>query len=514
MLEHRFDVFLSYNRRDERAVIAIAEKLKQAGMKPWLDRWCLTAGRRYLDELEEALRSCATCAVCVGPSKPNESHRLSEYVKEEISVAHNLAVADPIHFRVFLVLLPGVPEVFDATTLPAFLINRTWVDLRQGIEDASGFHALESAIKGVPVGPPTSGKRTVGDCPYRGLEVFDEEHAALYFGRDADIQRLVEKLKASHFLAVIGPSGSGKSSLVRAGLIPTLRKGALFGSQSWQIRVLKPGAHPLTALASHLTKVYPRESIGKTLDQMNANQRTMHLNVVDALADSPDSELIVWVIDQFEEVFTLCQDEQERQRFLENLLYAVSMPDSRNVVILTMRSDFYSRCAAYPELAAHMGEHQYLVSPMSLDGLRQAIERPAWHAGLEFEAGLVDTILEDIKNQPGALPLLEHALLELCERRQGRLLTLKAYVESGGVEGAIAKRAEDIYQKLSPEEQEIVRRVMLRLTQPGEGTEDTRRRAPISELLTHPEEQDAVDRVVGELVEARLLTTSGEKANA
>jgi len=147
---------------------------------------------------------------------------------------------------------------------------------------------------------------------------------------------------------------------------------------------------------------------------------------------------------------------------------------------------------------------------MGVNGLRQAIEEPARHLGLEFESGLVETILEDVANQPGTLPLLEHALLELWERRRGNMLTLEAYRESGGVEGAIAKRAETIYLAFSPEQQGIARRVMLRLTQPGEGTEDTRRRATMDELITTPDESDSVETVVRSLVAARLLTMSGE----
>ena len=164
----------------------------------------------------------------------------------------------------------------------------------------------------------------------------------------------------------------------------------------------------------------------KTLDQMTADPRTLHLACSLALAERPPSELVIWVIDQFEEMFTLCRDEQERKQFLDNLLYAASVPDGRSMVVLTMRADFYSRCAAYPALSALIASQQFLVSPMDLDGLRQAIEEPAWRVGLEFEEGLVATILDDVANEPAALPLLEHALLELWERRRGRMITLEA----------------------------------------------------------------------------------------
>jgi hypothetical protein len=179
------------------------------------------------------------------------------------------------------------------------------------------------------------------------------------------------------------------------------------------------------------------------------------------------------------------------------------------MVLVTMRADFLPKCAAFPDFAARVAAQQFFVSPMDADMLRQAIEEPARRVGLGFEPGVVDKILNDVANQPGALPLLEHALLELWKRRQGRTLTLDGYRESGGVAGAIAKTAEETFNSFNPDEQRIVRRIMLRLTQLGEGTEDTRRRASIDELVTTPEEADVVERIVRAMVDVHLLTTSG-----
>jgi hypothetical protein len=431
-------------------------------------------------------------------------------VREEMSVALDRAAKDRA-FRVFLVLLPGLAEPFDASTLPPFLCTRTWVDLRTGIGDIRALQSLINAIKGVPDGDGGSprAKQDEGTCPYRGLKTFDEEHAEFYFGRDNDIQRLLEKLKTTRFLAVLGPSGSGKSSLVRAGLIPALRNGRLPDSHSWKLYVLTPGVRPLTALTSYLVRLCPQKIMYKTLDELSADSRTLDLTASEVRVDRPVTERVVWVIDQFEEVFTLCRAEQERTQFIGNLLYAASIPDGRCVVILTMRADFYQKCAAHSELATHIAAQQFLVSPMSLDGLRQAIEEPARRGDLELEAGLVETILDDVANQPGALPLLEHALFELWERRRGRMLTLEAYRDSGGVEGAIAQRADEIYNQFTDDQKAIVRRIMLRLTTPGEGTEDTRRRATMSELISSPEESETVESVVRALADAHLLTTSG-----
>jgi WD40 repeat protein len=500
----RFDVFLSHNSREKPVVERIAEKLKREGFEPWLDKWCLTPAGDWQDELAGGLRASAACAVFVGPSG------IGSWEDLEYKLATDRMAKDRA-FRVFLVLLPGLPEPFDASALPPFLSTRTWIDLRKGIEDRRGFQSLINGIKGLPLGPERAIEPRNDICPYRGLQPFDEDHAEFFFGRDGDIQRLVEKLKVTRFLAVIGSSGSGKSSLVRAGVVPALKKGVLPESDTWAIRVFTPGAHPLAALAANLLRLYPNEAMNKTLDQLSADERTLHLAVSLGLAERPSTERVVWVIDQFEEIFTLCTDERERAQFLANLLYAAFIPNGRCTVILTLRADFYPKCAAYPELSARMAEQQFLVSLMGANNLRQAIEEPAWHVGLEFEQGLVETILDQVENQPGALPLLEHALLELWERRRGTMMTLEAYRESGGVEGAIAKRADAIYVSFDPEQQTIARRLMLRLTQPGEGTEDTRRRATISELITREGESKMVEGVVQEMATARLLTTNTDE---
>lgn len=500
-----FDVFLSHNSRDKPAVERVGEKLRRGGIEPWLDKWHLTPGRPWHEELAVVLRACAACAVFVGP------HGLGDWVREELAVALERAARDR-GFRLFLVLLPGLPEPFDATSLPPFLSTRTWIDLRKGVDDARGIQALINAVKGVPLGPETVTERDGDVCPYRGLSTFGEEHSDLFFGRNADIQRLIEKLKTSRFLAVLGPSGSGKSSLVRAGLIPALRKGALPGSETWTIRTLVPGSQPLGSLAAQVLQIHAQGGMIETLDQLRADPRALHLATVLAFADRHPAERVVWVIDQFEEVFTLCRDDAERAAFVANLLYAAGFPDGRSVVVLTLRADFYAKCAAWPELAAGIAAHQFLVSPMHEDDLRQAIEAPAHRVGLDLEEGLVPTILEDVASQPGALPLLQHALLELWERRRGTMLTLEAYRETGGVQGALARRADAVYDALTPEQQEIARSILLRLTQPGEGTEDTRRRATVDELITQSDQREAVERVIGLLSEARLLTTSGGEA--
>jgi WD40 repeat protein len=220
------------------------------------------------------------------------------------------------------------------------------------------------------------------------------------------------------------------------------------------------------------------------------------------VAAAEDADLLV--VDQFEEVFTLCRDEAERSAFIDALLDAAE----RGVrVIVALRADFYGHCAAYPRLAAALEDRQALVGPMSEDELRRAIEQPAEHAGLVLEPGLVESILRDVVGEPGALPLLSHSLLETWKRRSGRMLTLIGYLQAGGVQGAITKTAETVYREaLSRDQQVLARNIFLRLTELGDGTEDTRRRVAITELAPRPEQVKDVDEVLNTLADARLVT--------
>lgn len=498
-----YDVFLSHNSREKVIVERIADRLKRHALEPWFDKWCLTPGGDWQDELADGLRCSSACAIFIGP------HGIGDWERLELKLA-TARMAKDRSFRVFLVLLPGLPEPFDTSSLPPFLSTRTWVDLRKGVAERRSFQTLINAIKGVASDPDISIAPRDEESPYQGLRPFDEQHEEFFFGRESDVQRLIEKLKSTRFLAVLGPSGSGKSSVLRAGLIPTLRKGMLPDSDTWAIRIFTPGARPLTSLAANLAHLYPQSSALKNLDELSSDERALNMATSVALVEHPPSECLVWFVDQFEEVFTLCRDETERRMFIANLLYAGTVPGGRNIVVLTIRADFYQKCALYPELSTQIATHQFLVSPLSSEGLRDAITEPAWRVGAEFEPGLVETILADVKSQPGALPLLEHALLELWNRRRGLMLTLEAYRETGGVEGAIAKRADTVFESFDGEKQAIVRRVMSRLTLLGEGTEDTRRRAPFNELVTRPDEADKVLEVVHAMTDARLLTATAD----
>ena len=347
-------------------------------------------------------------------------------------------------------------------------------------------------------------------CPYKGLAAFEPEDADYFFGREELIAELTARLAETRFLGVVGPSGSGKSSVVRAGLLPTIWRDELPGSKDWKTIVLTPGEHPLEELAIRvalLSGVAP----GSLLGDLEADERGLDLAVKQVLAQEQEQVRLVLIVDQFEELFTLCRDENERHRFIEALLTAVQAQDSRLILILAIRADFYGRCAAYPDLASKLQDNQVLVGAMSEDELRQAIERPASQVGLSLEPGLVETILHDVTDAPGALPLLSHALLETWNRRRGYTLTLDGYTETGGVQGAIARTADQVFdEQLSPDQQIIARNIFLRLTELGEGTEHTRRRVRHHELIPSSDEASVVETVLKSLADARLITTREE----
>jgi WD40 repeat protein/class 3 adenylate cyclase len=333
-----------------------------------------------------------------------------------------------------------------------------------------------------------------GEPPFQGLAHFDEADAERFFGREKVVERLAGRLAKQPFLAVIGASGSGKSSVVRAGLVPALRAKGVSN-----VVVLTPTAEPFSALAAALAP----DGGANLRDELTQLLRFGP----DALAErlGPDSLLVV---DQVEELFSLCRDEGERAAFIERLLSATG---AGGRVVLTLRADFYDRLAGYPALRDAVAAHQEYLGQMSSDELRRAIEGPAEAGGWRFDAGLVDLILHDVGSEPGALPLLSHALLETWQRRRGRLMMLRGYLESGGVQGAIARSADRLMAELEPDQQDIARAIFLRLTEFGAGTPDTRRRAALEELLGQSNSEQA-SVVLQRLAEHRLVVLGDDTA--
>ena len=343
-----------------------------------------------------------------------------------------------------------------------------------------------------------------GECPYMGLAAFQPEDSQFFFGRNRLVSQIVARLAETRFLAIVGPSGSGKSSVLGAGLLPAIWEGAVPGGSSWRTLRLTPGPRPLEAVAvavSTLGSTAP----GALLRELEQDPRALRLALAQASIGQPDDLRVLLILDQFEEVFTLCSNEEERRRFIQALLEVVTEDDRRTSVVVGFRADFYSRCTAHPGFAAALQDNQALVGPMSEDEFRKAIEGPAVRAGLALEAGLVDVILRDIGDEPGALPLLSHVLLETWKRRNGHALTLAGYRAAGGAQAAIAQTAERAFDELAGDEQVIARSIFLRLTALGEGTEDTRRRARRDELASGRAASATVDAVLNKLAASRLV---------
>ncbi|MFS8200535.1 hypothetical protein ACLVWQ_17840 [Streptomyces sp. CWNU-52B] len=336
--------------------------------------------------------------------------------------------------------------------------------------------------------------------PYVGLAAFGEADSGVFFGREKLTHTLVEHLKDKRLLVLFGASGSGKSSVLRAGVLP-----AFSGVSSL---VFTPGSHPLEECAVRLSA---RAGVASDAVHagLTADPHTFHRTVRQILAGRQDAgsaadELLV-VVDQFEEVFTVCRDARERERFVAALLHAAQTPDSRTRVAIAVRSDFYTHCTRLPGLVDALPHTHRPVGPMTAEELRAAIVQPAARARLTVEGALLTTLLADAHGRPGALPLLSHALLETWTRRRGNALTLAGYRAAGGFEGALTQTAEEFHQSLNDTRQQAARRLFLRLVALGEGTEDTKRRVPRQELDGGPDTESVLEQAT----RARLLTADG-----
>jgi hypothetical protein len=340
-------------------------------------------------------------------------------------------------------------------------------------------------------------------APYVGLDAFSEGKQALFRGRERLAEALLDALMEDRLLAVVGPSGSGKSSLVLAGLISDLKAGALPGSQLWRYAPrLVPGSNPLANLArliQALQGVEGNDSADRTQEVSDLLRQDSTYLV--RLASATGAMPLVLVVDQFEEVFTLCTDDAARNAFVANLVALVQTPGPRHSAILTMRTDFESFVARQPDFQPLFEQALVRVTPLNAAELREAIEEPAAMIGLKFEPGLVDTLLQDILGEPAALPLLQFTLLKLWQQRERNYITWEAYRRLAGGRLALATCADDFYDNLIPEEQLTARRILLRLVRPGEGLEVTSNRVRRDTLYQGGEARDRIDRVLAKLID-------------
>ncbi|MGI2906070.1 nSTAND1 domain-containing NTPase [Tolypothrix sp. VBCCA 56010] len=386
----------------------------------------------------------------------------------------------------------------------------------------------------------------LGICPYMGLSAFSENDAQYFYGRESLIQQLIHQLRDRSFLAVVGASGSGKSSVVQAGVIPQLRLGKQIpSSEQWLIRTLRPGANPIEVLAQRLGGeksgrggewerggVGDKGTRGQGDDENNSFPPSPHPplppsppphlllegilhqgveSFVYWLRNRPEP-MVVLVIDQFEELFTLAST-TDRERFLELVLGAAEYAKDRFKLIITLRADFITSCLEVPRLAEVLQESSVLVPPrLSLDDYRRVIVNPAQQVGLKLEPELVEVLLRELNHSVGDLPLLEFVLEQLWQHRSTGELTLQAYQdELGGIKGALERSSQAVYESLDPQAQECAKWIFLSLTQLGEGTEDTRRRIHKSELIVKKYPAALVERTLQALTAAKLIVMNLEE---
>lgn len=492
-----FDVFISYSRADTAAVLAVRQLLSAHGLASFLDKERLLAGLPWPEALERGLNDTRAVAVFIGPTG------LGLWQKREMAFALDRQVAaerEGRPFPVIPVLLPG------ADTTPGFLFLNTWVDLRQDLAEPEAIEALVRVLRGDAAGSDQSLAGSLS--PYQGLRPFGEDSAAFFCGREAFSAKIFEAVQRRPITAVIGPSGSGKSSIVQAGLVPLLRRQRP-PARTWDVATFIPGARPFQQLAAALLPLLAPELgeadlAGETqkLARLLAQGEVPLAAVVERLLrKSEGTDRLLLVADQCEELFTLCP-EAEAQGFLRGLLAAVDAAPL--TVVLTLRGVFYDRLiGADRDLSDRLEQSTINLGPMTREELQRAIVEPARKTGLNFESGLAKRLLDDVGSEPGNLPLLEFALTELWLRRDQRLLTHRAYDEVGGVTGAIAGRAEAVYQAFSPDQQDIAKRLFLQLVWVGAGAETSCQEARQRLELTGLEAADL--KVVDILCDARLL---------
>ncbi|HLO33840.1 MAG TPA: ATP-binding protein, partial [Anaerolineales bacterium] len=322
-------------------------------------------------------------------------------------------------------------------------------------------------------------KPFTGRCPYKGLEVFEEEDAELFFGRERLVSDLIGRVKESRTVFITGPSGSGKSSLVRAGLLHALKQGAIksIHSESWLYETMKPGREPLKELALVFSRLKSPELANYF--RAHAGEAGILHECAESILSGRKGQRFVLFVDQFEEVFTQVNQEEERVAFLSMLAHAGTVENGRVIVLFAMRSDFVSNCAAYPALNELLSQQFRQIGAMQPEELVSAIALPARQVGLPVEDELIARIINDMKGEPGALPLMQFALKDLFDSQQDQggviALTLEEYLQHGGIQKSLEHHADDSFARLNAEEQTLARSIFSGLIEIGRGASDTRR---------------------------------------
>jgi serine/threonine protein kinase len=506
-------IFLSSSPADDTFTACLRIDLQRRGITVWNESPSSTLDVHDQDNLLRQAIRAIDVVVLVVSFHTRSSHVIREHLRIT-SMYQRQLVYVWAQGEDLAMLLPeagertALPDVIDAREARYELALDELVARLAGGTDISSEDPLPVELASEPRNP------------YKGLRSFTGDDAADFFGRETLIEKLVKEAKerltpvsSARLLAVIGPSGSGKSSVVMAGLLPRLRQNALPGSNEWiYLEPMVPGVYPLEMLALTLAPYLPNRGLSSIHEDLNHDSaRGLHLLATYLVKRS--EKKVVLIIDQFEEAFNLTTSGDEREQFFDLLLTAITEPKGPIFVILTLRADFYDRLLNFSDLGRLVQEHQLVVWPMEVDELRAAIKGPAAlpDVQLTFEGNLVGDLLYEVRGQVGALPLLEFTLDQLFLHRNGHQLTLQAYRQIGGVKGALTKHADDTYAMLpSKEHRELARVLFLRLIDLGTSEQDTtRRRATLSEFSLPDAEQTSIVReTVDTFIAARLLTTN------
>ena len=498
-----YDAFLSYNSQDQAIVESVAAELAARQCRCFVDRWYLQPGRDWVEALETALSSSRSVAMFIGP------HEMGRWQQRERAWAFD-RLAGSGDFSVIPVLLPGCEPPL------GIMKQLLWIDLRDNPADPVQLDALAAAIRGQSESAVGNVEPTANICPYRGLLPFREEDADFFFGRDVYQQRLISLVQRQPVVAVVGAAGSGKSSLVSAGLFAALRRDS--SGPVWEIARMVPELDPVHSLAEAIVPLIDPGLSGRDLtlklaEVANALAHSeMRLGdlVNGVLLQQPGTQRLLLFVDQWEELYTNCEDDSRRDRFIQELLEATSRKDSPFSVVLSVRSDYYQEILQHRPLLDRIESGRLDLGPMNREELRSAIIEPGKQVDLRFQDGLVERVLNDAGDEPGRLALLEFVLAELWNQRsRDGQLTHEAYERLGGLSGAITQRAEGVFQNLNSTEQVAAESLFRRLVIAGDTTEeDRRRRANLQDLDTMSQQ------VARRLADARLLVTTRIEAAA
>jgi formylglycine-generating enzyme required for sulfatase activity len=513
-------VFISYARENKQIARRIVEDLKEQGYRVWID----LLGLEPSDDWESELRRAIEGSMCLLLLASSDSRR-SPYVRDEIAIAQ-------MNHRpvVFLWIVGEDGHWHDA--VPMGMGVRQYIDMRETAYEA-GLAQLTEKIDMLSTADASSmshvsipDTKQVSDCtddaprhnPYMGLRAFTENDRDYFFGRQLLIADLIDRLHFAEdtprLLMLMGASGSGKSSVMRAGLLPALRAGGVEDSQSWIYPdPVTPREDPFeqltVVLSSHIPTI-PFDVLKQNLQ--SASTRGLHRTAMQILADTPDARLVIY-LDQFEQVFTRIPDKETQNHFLDTLITAATEPDGQVIVLTSCRADFYDRTLQHPRLGTLMQDCTHNITPMSLADLYDVVQGPASRPEIcvTFDDYLVSDMVHAVHHQPGGLPLLQFTLYRLFEQREGRQLTRASYEAFGGLEGAISSHAEATYQALpSDSYREMARVLFLRLIIPQDGAL-TRRRIPLGSLSFADEDAtEQLQTVIERFVAARLLVITEE----